>query len=74
MNPIFDFIVYVRQLKMIFKPHYFVEKKCYKGEHRGWGEKKPDVQSVILETIYTLTLNPACKSKLQRPGQQGWMY
>lgn len=27
MNPIFDFIIYVGQLKMIFKPHYFLKKK-----------------------------------------------
>lgn len=27
MNPIFDFIIYAEQLKMIFKPHYYLKKK-----------------------------------------------
>lgn len=50
---------------MIFKPHYFVEKKCYKGEHRGWGRGRRNQmcnlsslkQFILLHWIQPANLN-----------------
>lgn len=43
MNPIFAFIIYVGQLKMILKPHYFLKNIAIKVNTGIGEEKKPDV-------------------------------
>lgn len=72
MNPIFDFIIYAGQLKMIFKPHYFLKKTVIK-VNVGVGRRKKQMcnMSSLKQFIFLHWVQPTspnCKDLVSMDG------